>query len=357
MSQASTAQSSAYLTALTQEIEKKLLRALASQSQRRNLLEQLFADIALEVDDRARDMILSGEEDVISPVEERSESKLCFYDVLADHYVRVPENGKSILDLIVQLWSQLFASQIFALLFHKWLFEVQLENSEVLFRYSSALVQGATNVFWIDIQTNTMRFQSLFRYLLEEVALVPTRLNKIAPQAQRDLYLLLSRFIFFYNFVDKLESFLTEFPIFPNSFLAGGPADIFVIELADQLQKLKVEPVLVHYLSQIKVLQGLELRMTTSTRLKACLYSFTSPGGPMYPTRIVRHAAWEALDFLFPVGRYPRHLISLFFRLLYPWYWPSSCWNFIMSCIKAVLYSLLRLIVSSLEKLRRPKNA
>lgn len=209
----------------------------------------------------------------------------------------------------------------------------------------------------IDIQTNTMRFQSLFRYLLEEVALVPTRLNKIAPQAQRDLYLLLSRFIFFYNFVDKLESFLTEFPIFPNSFLAGGPADIFVIELADQLQKLKVEPVLVHYLSQIKVLQGLELRMTTSTRLKACLYSFTSPGGPMYPTRIVRHAAWEALDFLFPVGRYPRHLISLFFRLLYPWYWPSSCWNFIMSCIKAVLYSLLRLIVSSLEKLRRPKNA
>lgn len=69
-------------------------------------------------------MILSGEEDVISPVEERSESKLCFYDVLADHYVRVPENGKSILDLIVQLWSQLFASHIFALLFHKWVCEL-----------------------------------------------------------------------------------------------------------------------------------------------------------------------------------------------------------------------------------------
>jgi hypothetical protein len=50
------------------------------------------------------------------------------------------------------------------------------------------------------------------------------------------------------------------------------------------------------------------LRMTTSTRLKTCLYSFTSPGGPMYPTRAVRHAAWEALDFLFPV--------SFFFMLL-----------------------------------------
>lgn len=42
--------------------------------------------------------------------------------------------------------------------------------------------------------------------------------------------------------------------------------------------------------------------MTTSTRLKACLYSFTSPGGPMYPTRAVRHAAWDTLDLLFPVS-------------------------------------------------------
>ncbi|KAJ6345116.1 hypothetical protein OIU78_007905 [Salix suchowensis] len=80
--------------------------------------------------------------------------------------------------------------------------------------------------------------------------------------------------------------------------------------------------------------------MSTSTRLKACLYNFTSPGGPMYPQ----------------VGQYPRHLISLFFRLLYPWCWPSSCWSFIISCIKAVFYSLLRLLFSSWEKLREPKK-
>lgn len=47
---------------------------------------------------------------------------------------------------------------------------------------------------------------------------------------------------------------------------------------------------------------GMELRLATSTRLKTCLYSFTSPGAPMYPTRAVRHAAWDALDFLFPVS-------------------------------------------------------
>lgn len=37
------------------------------------------------------------------------------------------------------------------LVFFGQLFEVQLDNSEVLLRFSSALVQGATNVFWYDI--------------------------------------------------------------------------------------------------------------------------------------------------------------------------------------------------------------
>lgn len=54
----------------------------------------------------------------------------------------------------------------------------------------------------------------------------------------------------------------------------------------------------------INDIAGMELRMTTSTRLKTCLYSFTSPGGPLYPTRAVRHAAWQALDLLFPVSSY-----------------------------------------------------
>ncbi|MQL74751.1 hypothetical protein Taro_007110 [Colocasia esculenta] len=357
MQKASSSQRYAYLAALTQEIEKKLQRALNSPSQRLDMLQELFADIALGIDERAREQVLAisvqrpgfliGHEgtDIIVDKDggvgfsdQGIQNCLCFYDVLADHYGREPGNGKRILDLIVKLWSQSFASHIFALLFHKWLFEAPPENSESQLRFASALVQGAT------------------KYLFVDVALVPSRLDKIPLQARRDLFLLLSRFIFFYNLVDRFESFLKHFPEFPNTFLVGGPADIFVIELTDQLQKLKVEPVLLHYLSNIRTLQGLELRMTTSTRLKACLYSFTSPGGPMYPTRAVRHAAWDALDFLFPVGRYPRHVISLFFRLLYPWYWPSSCWNFIVSCVQAIVYSVLRLIFSSWDKMRRPKD-
>ncbi|KAJ3693682.1 hypothetical protein LUZ60_009162 [Juncus effusus] len=360
MSEASFDRRTDYLAALTQEIEKKLQKALNSHSQRYQVLQQLFADIALQIDERAQDVILSkkGGENTSSQDEISPGGCVCYYEVLADHYVKSPQSGKRILDLIVQLWSQSFVSHIFALLFHKWLFEVPIDESETSIRYGSALVQGANDVFWIDIQTNTRHFISLFRYLLEEVALIPDRSTKISLQARRDLYLLLSRYILFYDIGEEelLENFLKQFPQFPNAFLIGGPADYFVIELTDQLQKLKVEPVLIHYLSRMGVLRGMELRMATSTRLKACLYSFTSPGGPTYPTRAVRHATWNTLDFLFPVGVYPRHVISLFFRLLYPWYWPSSCWNFIMTCVKTIFYYVLGLIISSWENMRRPKN-
>ncbi|KAI4967706.1 hypothetical protein ZWY2020_017006 [Hordeum vulgare] len=91
--------------------------------------------------------------------------------------------------------------------------------------------------------------------------------------------------------------FLEHFPTFPNSFLIGGAADYFVIELT--APEAKLEPVLVHYLSRMTILQGWELRMSTSTRLKSCLHSFTSPGGRAYPRRVVRHEAWNTLDLLY----------------------------------------------------------
>lgn len=52
--------------------------------------------------------------------------------------------------------------------------------------------------------------------------------------------LILSMFVFA---VDKLESFLKQFPDLPNAFLIGGPADIFVIELADQVKFEILSPV------------------------------------------------------------------------------------------------------------------
>ncbi|KAL0390440.1 UNVERIFIED_CONTAM: hypothetical protein Scaly_0401100 [Sesamum calycinum] len=278
MPQAPMVRSSAYLNALTLEIEKKLQRALASATQRPNLLQELFADIALEVDDRAKQIIF-GEEDAISVADDGYSGPICFYSVLADYFVCMPQNGKSILDLIVQLWSQSFASNIFALLFHKWMFEVQLDNPEVSLRYSSALVQGAANVFWIDIQTNAMRFLRLFQYLLDEVALDSERLKKIPQQAQRDLFLSLSRFIFFYNSADKLESFLKQFPDFPNAFLIGSAADIFVIELADQDTSYAASLQHADYSITTRLLNDMKARKTQWEELTVAKFLSSLEGG------------------------------------------------------------------------------
>lgn len=35
---------------------------------------------------------------------------------------------------------------------------------------------------------------------------------------------------------DRLDTFLKQFPEFPNAFLIGGAPDIFVTELADQVR-------------------------------------------------------------------------------------------------------------------------
>ncbi|PQP93100.1 hypothetical protein Pyn_31155 [Prunus yedoensis var. nudiflora] len=77
----------------------------------------------------------------------------------------------------------------------------------------------------------------VFQYLLEDVALEPKRLNKIPV-------------------VEKLGSFLRQFPLFPNAFLVGGAEDFFIIELAVQLQKLKVEPA--HKTSPVAVNENLK---------------------------------------------------------------------------------------------------
>ncbi|CAN6472547.1 unnamed protein product [Victoria cruziana] len=234
MRQSSPSARSDYLSALALQIQKKLQRALDSKSQRVKLLQELFADIALEIDPRAQEILLGRDENEITS-EDSIDRILCFYEVLAEHYASNVGNGKPVLDLIVLLWSQSFSSHIFALLFHKWFLEIPVESSEGVLRYAAALVQGASNVFWIDVQTNTRRFLSLFKYLLDEVALVPEKLEKIPLQARRDLFLLLSRFLFFYGFVERLQIFLSHFPVFPNAFLVGGPADLFVIELTDQV--------------------------------------------------------------------------------------------------------------------------
>lgn len=108
-----------------------------------------------------------------------------------------------------------------------------------------------------------------------------------------------------------------------SSVLASNTA-VYVMELTKHLRGITVETSLVHYLLTIPALSAVHLDVYSSNRLQVCLASFTSPGGPLYPTRPVRHAAMYALDTLFPGGRLARRLVSYLFRLLHPMQWPFS---------------------------------
>lgn len=348
---------SPFRTKLIEEVQRKLRKAVESTSQRREVLQQLFTDIALEIDNRARGL-LYGQMKLPPPAEEGGgKSSQCFYEILAEHYKQRPEDGESLMPLFAPLWSQPFTSQIFALLLHQWLFTEPVAHAEEISRFSRAFITGTQQLCWIDLQSNIRRFRSLYSFMLDEVALDPGSLAKMPLSAHRDLGLLVSRFFFLYEPPEKLSFLLLNLPSSMGNSFIGGPADVFATELTNQLQKIKVEPVLLNYIRSSHGLMGLELRTTTSIRLQVALYSMASPGGPLFPTRAVRHAAWAALDALFPVGRRFRHLISLGFRLLHPYYWPGSFCNFLGTVLESISDCLHRIFPGQRQPVRKARQS
>eukprot|EP00850_Spirogloea_muscicola_P006111 SM000028S10205 [mRNA] locus=s28:932255:936106:+ [translate_table: standard] len=225
------------------------------------------------------------------------------------------------------------------------LFDAPAEHPQEIQRYSRALINGTNELLWIDLQSNVYIFKPLYEYILMEVVLTASRFSKVSMQARRDIAALVCRFFFFYKPAEALDYLLSQFPPSLSSAYFGGPSDIFVTEITNQLQKIRVEPVLLTYLQKTQALKGVELRTTTSIRLQSALYMLTSPGGPLFPTRPVRHAAWATLDTLYPVGRRFRHLISLGFRLLHPYYWPGSFMNFFVGMLEQVYHCMQRTIL------------
>ncbi|GAQ79483.1 hypothetical protein KFL_000310330 [Klebsormidium nitens] len=322
---------------LASEVRKKLEEAVRKTgSERVRQLQDLFTDIALEVNTKAEANLYKVNTATIEAKARRRKRSLCYYEVLAEHYFQSPDDAKEIVPLISALWSQYFTFQIFALLLYRWLFETPPVQSDDMLRFNKAFLNGASHVFWIDIQSNAVRFQPLYRYILYDVVLNDARVKEFPAQVDSDLFKLASRFLFFYEHADQLAVLLQTLPDSVRRASWSLPLDIFATEVTNHLQKIKVEPVLLTYLESLRALKGLPLRTTSQIRLQSALYSMTSPGGPLYPPRSVRHASTKTLDTLFPVGKEFRQIISLAFRLLHPYYWPSSFWNFLVTKVQAI---------------------
>ena len=96
---------------------------------------------------------------------------------------------------------------------------------------------------------------------------------------------------------------------------AQPPRDVcerFVEDALHQIRALRNEDALVHTLRGFGAIAPLLSLMGPVSRnnLSRELYEFQHPGGPLYPTRQVRRAAYRSMDELFPRGRSTRRAES-----------------------------------------------
>eukprot|EP00898_Chlorokybus_atmophyticus_P006510 jgi/Chlat1/6860/Chrsp51S06569 len=324
---------------LIQEIQTKLeqaaVAAVEDSALRKSLLQDLFRDVALEVDAKAQAKLYGAEN---LPLDRSIPGvALCYYEVLADHYACEQQDVDAIMPHLVTLWSYPTATTIFALLLHEWVFTIppDMQQPETL-KYYNVCFGGASRLFWLDIKSNEQRFAAVFQYFTREVVLDHAVLESIPMSARRELTTMVAKFFLFYSSVEALETVLLDFPSPSTVGLRahGTAVDIIANEVIHQLQEVKVEPVLVRYLENLRAFKGMRFRTTTSLRLQAALYGLSTPGGPLYPPRSVRHAARFSLNALYPAGRRSRQLVSMVFRLLHPYYWPSSASNFVIMAIR-----------------------
>ena len=117
-------------------------------------------------------------------------------------------------------------------------------------------------------------------------------------------------------------------------------AAALVLQASTTVRGIRHEASLVHYLASMAsfadggVLQA--LTPPSAARLRTCLHAFTSPGGPLFPTKRVRAVSRRTLDTIFPTGVTVRRAVSLAFRLLSPSYVLESAqhtaWATTLSC-------------------------
>eukprot|EP01112_Ceratiomyxa_fruticulosa_P019010 TRINITY_DN6154_c0_g1_i2.p1 TRINITY_DN6154_c0_g1~~TRINITY_DN6154_c0_g1_i2.p1 ORF type:complete len:476 (-),score=54.73 TRINITY_DN6154_c0_g1_i2:139-1566(-) len=131
------------------------------------------------------------------------------------------------------------------------------------------------------------------------------------------------------------EDFLEE----PSEKLEGEnlkASDLFIRATISQIKLIKNENILIRYINCCTYLSSFSMSDPTRVKLQHVLYSYSSPGGPFYPPRSVRHAARWSLDQLFPQGKLGRTTISLLFRLLHPYYSTGSILYYVLTKCKTL---------------------
>ena len=122
-----------------------------------------------------------------------------------------------------------------------------------------------------------------------------------------------------------------------DELLTRLPIDVFLEVNCRTCNNLRNEEVLVRYLSSFEIFECTsvpvilkhalylarsylvaDIRGRNDAVLFTTLQTFSNPGGPLYPPRVVRQAASRTLGKCFPQGKWVRTIIKYGFRLLHP---------------------------------------
>lgn len=309
---------------LGHEVEETLKRAAEKEDQERSsLLEDLYHNICGRIEDSVR--LKLADPDPPSAIPE-------YYYQLLSSYFGEHMAGSALVRSLQSSWMSLWSHQIFpaifVLLFGDWLFRNLPESVEALSAHMSTYISGVNRVLWNDVQSNRRAFDTVYVQLRRAVS--RRDIQRVLPVRLRiDLQNLVFRFYFYYDQPSEVRRFLMDLPdvmdpirfgLVQNENVVEETGDQvplaratneLVHEVTSALRNIRRESSLLRYLESVRALAGLPLSQVAASRLQTALYRFVTPGGPVYPSRAVRHMAKQVMDEMFPVG-FPSLLLSSF---------------------------------------------
>lgn len=300
----------------------RVLRVAAAMTRteaRKELCANLFSDLVGEVQDAETN------ENQHEKRENGRKNILCFYEMLAPYYETLDTTDvDELLQCFHKLWSSPHIPSIFTLLLHRWLFSDRVDQSQLL-KYANVVVDGAKPLRRWDVLRGETRFKPVFLYLTYEVTLSPKKVQAITEDVRKVLVRYVVQSFLFYETRQRLPNLLERLP----GVIKGINAlELFMLENSRELEQISVESALLRYLEGLEIMATLPqwnvVAKVSKARLQSTIHSLTSPGGPRYPPRSVRHAAIHTLDVLYPQGRHARRMVIYLSRLMHPLFWPQS---------------------------------
>jgi len=260
-----------------------------------------------------------------------SNQNALFYEVLAPFLAANPALADALLGIMRRLWGQAYVAPIYALLLHRWLLthrDAGLRRDRT--KHVHVLAIGAQQLFWADVHSDALRFQPLFSWLAGAVALDPRRaaLDALPLQCRAGLLAVVAAFLPYYAtspraFAAALRAMPSPKTLAPppRGCPHSGGVDLVLTEAADMLGLLKSDSSILVWLGSLRGIAEhcpdlLSTRRGGASRaarlrLQSSLHGLTARGGPRYLSPVVRSAAFESLDALFPAGAAPRRVVAV----------------------------------------------